>query len=296
MFSEKRPYFSVVIPCYNEEDYIEKTIRSLKAQNTKANYEIIVVDNNCTDATASIARKLGAKVVVETIPGICAARQAGTNAAQGEIVISTDADTIFSPDWLENIYKEFKKSSKIVAVCGPCRFNDSPWWGKVYTHFLFGWSYFFFLVRGRPIYITATNTAFRKASWKGYDLSLMQGGDEIGLLHQLKREGKVSFGLKNSVYTSGRRLQRGMLYNIFVTFLFYYMAGYYINSLFGRKIIGAPPAFRKPYKTKWFTGFTYGTSTLVVAVLIFAVNGHNLVSGFVSDSLADFTSFIGRLF
>ena len=296
MFSEKRPYFSVVIPCYNEEDYIEKTIRSLKAQNTKVDYEIIVVDNNCVDSTASIARKLGAKVVVEKEPGICAARQAGTNAARGEIVISTDADTTFSPNWLDNIYKEFMKSPQIVAVCGPCRFNDSPWWGKVYTHFLFGWSYLFFLVRGSPVYITATNIAFRKDSWKGYELSLMQGGDELGLLHQLKREGKVSFGLKNSVYTSGRRLQRGMLYNIFVTFLFYYMAGYYINSLFGRKIIGAPPAFRKPYKTKWSAGLSYGTSTLFIAVLIFVINGHNLVSGFVSDTLTDFTSFIGKLF
>ena len=296
MNNKERPRFSVVIPCYNEEDYIENTIRSLKAQDTGINYEIIVVDNNCTDATASIARRLGVKVIVESEPGICAARQAGTEAAKGDIIISTDADTTFSKNWFQNIESEFKKNPSIVAVCGPCRFNDSPWWGKVYTHFLFGWSYMSFLVMGRPIYITATNIAFKKVAWKGYDLSLMQGGDELGLLHQLKREGKVSFSLKNTVYTSGRRLQRGLLYNVFVSFLFYYMAGYFINSLFGRKIIGTPPAFRKSYKIKRFTSLSYGLTTLIIASLIFTTGNPKVIVRFVSDNISDFADFLGRLF
>ena len=50
--------FSVVIPCYNEADYIADTIKSLRAQTFRGGYEIVVVDNNCTDDTVEIARRL----------------------------------------------------------------------------------------------------------------------------------------------------------------------------------------------------------------------------------------------
>ena len=63
---------SVVIPCYNEEDGVREVIGRMP----KAVDEIVVVDNNCTDRTAEVARSLGAVVVVpdaghtHTEPGI----------------------------------------------------------------------------------------------------------------------------------------------------------------------------------------------------------------------------------
>lgn len=292
MSSKKTLRFSVVIPCYNEEDYIGSTLSSLKAQDTSADYEVIVVDNNCNDATVSIARSYGAKVVTESQPGICAARQAGTTAANGEIIISTDADTTFSPDWLSKIDSAFKNDPDLIAYCGPCRFKDTPWWGRAYTPFLFGWSYLYFLITGHPFYVTATNIAFKKQFWKGYDPLLMQGGDEVGLLHQLKHEGKVAFSLKNPVYTSGRRLQRGMFYNIFVTFLYYYLAGYVINSLFGRKIIGAPPAFRNEYRSKLYSRLAVG---LIALCLVVDIAKPRLINGFVTDNISDASKFVVRM-
>lgn len=231
-----------MIPCYNEEAYISNTLRSLLAQTYK-DYEVVVVDNNCTDATTSIAREHGARVIREMTPGVCAARQAGTEAARGEIVVSTDADTRFSPDWLLRIVESFDKNPSQVAVGGPCQYYDGPWW-RTYTKILFGLSYIHYRLFGWPWYMTATNIAFRKAAWRGYDLVLTQGGDELALLHQLKRVGRVRFMLSNSTYTSGRRLEQGVLYSIFVTFLFYYVAGYYINRMFGREVIGTAPPFR----------------------------------------------------
>lgn len=296
MRKKEGPRYSVVIPCYNEEDYLENTLRSLRAQETSVAYEIIVVDNNCTDATVSIARKYGSRVVFEAEPGVCAARQAGTEAAIGEIIISTDADTTFSANWLENIDTEFKMDPGLVAVCGPCRFNDTPWWGKVYTPFLFGSSYIYYLITGHPFYITATNIAFKKKAWKGYDILLLQGGDELKLLRQLKREGRVKFSLKNSVYTSGRRLQRGMLYNIFVTFLYFYLAGYFINLVSGRRIIGSPPVIRNAYHTKFFSRLASGPVTLIVLGLVLGLVKRKIMIGFVSDNISDFTSLVGRLF
>ena len=104
MMNELEPCrFSIVIPCYNEADFIASTLESLTAQTFTKNYEIIIVDNNCTDDTVAIARRHGARVVSAQRPGVCSARQAGTKASHGEIIISTDADTIFSPNWLSNI-------------------------------------------------------------------------------------------------------------------------------------------------------------------------------------------------
>ena len=74
--------FSIVVPCFNEARYIEKTLKSLKNQNFDGDYEIIIVDNNCTDKTVEIAKKYDVKVVSETKAGTCFARDAGTKSIQ----------------------------------------------------------------------------------------------------------------------------------------------------------------------------------------------------------------------
>ncbi|GIW67109.1 MAG: hypothetical protein KatS3mg095_1007 [Candidatus Parcubacteria bacterium] len=79
---------SVIIPAYNEEKGIENTLKRIP----KEVFEIIVVDNNSTDKTAEIAKKLGAKVVKETKQGYGYALQKGFNIAQGDIIVTLDAD------------------------------------------------------------------------------------------------------------------------------------------------------------------------------------------------------------
>lgn len=238
------PRFSVVIPCYNEESYIGDTLTSLQQQTFDGSFEIIVVDNNSTDGSAKIARQYGARVITETHPGVCWARQAGTEVATGEIVISSDADTIYAPDWLQKIDANFKRNNKYVAVAGPCIYRSGPYWGKIYPQILFGSTNAYAKVFGHPFYATATNIAFKKSFWHGYDVHSPQGGDELGLLHQLKRQGRVAFAYDNPVYTSARRLKRGLFYNIFVTFFFYYLLGYYLDRIFKRTLIGSAPAYR----------------------------------------------------
>lgn len=86
MYKNKK--ISVVIPCHNEEEGIRPTIESLPSWVD----EILVVDNNCYDQTAPIARKLGAKVVRESLQGYGAACLRGIETARGEIVVTADAD------------------------------------------------------------------------------------------------------------------------------------------------------------------------------------------------------------
>lgn len=209
-----RPRFSVVIPAWNEAEYLPECLDSLNRQDYTGDYEIVVVDNNSTDATAEVAGRHGARVVHEAVQGICQARQTGTAAALGEIVVSTDADTIFARDWLARIDLEFKQDPDLVAVGGPCHWTDAPRWGRVYQRLLFGTVARVQLRTGRVIYGSATNIAFKKEYWRGYNTSLTQGGDELDLIRRLQREGPMQFVLDNPTFTSCRRLRRGLLYNL----------------------------------------------------------------------------------
>jgi glycosyltransferase involved in cell wall biosynthesis len=239
------PRYSVVIPAVNEEHDIGRCLESLAKQDFQGSYEVIVVDNNSHDRTASIARQLGATVVFEGRAGVCWARQRGTQAARGEIVVSTDADTTFDPGWLSRIDQSFRRGPAIVAVTGPCKFVDGPTWGVAYGFLLFGLVALVRRVTGRVLYVSATNIAFRRAAFTGYDTSLTQGGDELDVLRRLRAHGPVAFDLGNPTYTSSRRLRRGLVYNIFVTCIYYYLCGYALNRLFGRPILGTAPAIRE---------------------------------------------------
>lgn len=85
---------SLVIPCYNEEDGVREVI----GRTPKDVDEIVVVDNNCTDRTAEVARSLGAVVVSERTPGYGAAYKAGLKAATGDVIVTLDGDGTYPPE------------------------------------------------------------------------------------------------------------------------------------------------------------------------------------------------------
>ncbi len=97
----KKLTLSIVIPVYNEEDHIIPCLEAISAQ-TVAPLEVIVVDNNCTDKTIQLAEQFtGVRVVKEARPGIVHARNAGFDAARGEVIGRIDADTRLPEYWVE---------------------------------------------------------------------------------------------------------------------------------------------------------------------------------------------------
>jgi glycosyltransferase involved in cell wall biosynthesis len=237
--------FSVVVPAYNEACYLGAALQALQQQDFAGSYEIIVVDNDSTDGTAELAASYGVTVVSETARGVCQARQRGAVEARGEIVVSTDADTVQPPDWLTRIDAQFARSDQVVAVAGPCKYENPSWWGRLYPTMLFGAVSGVFALTGRVCYLSATNTAFRRSAFPGYDVTLTQGGDELDLLRRLRRRGPIVWDGGNIVTTSPRRLQKGLFYNFFVTFLTFYVLAYLLNRICSRQILGMAPVFRQ---------------------------------------------------
>lgn len=228
---------SVVIPAFNEEDNIVNCIQSIKKQTYKGKIEIILADNGSTDNTSYLALKEGIKVIKEIRPGVCYARQAGTEIALGKIIVSTDADTTHNKDWINNIINKFKEDEEIVAISGPFIIIDGPWWKKIMNMF-FKYTVKLSDLFFNKITLYGSNTAFKKSAWKEYDVRMNAGGDEIALARQLGKEGKLVFLYNNYVYTSGRRLKEGFLH-----FLIFYMFDY-IYCLFTKKNIIQPRAVR----------------------------------------------------
>ena len=92
--------YSFIIPAYNEEAYLPKTLASLKnAMNALGGFrgEIVVTNNNSTDRTAAIAEESGARVIFEKHRQISRARNAGAQEALGRYLIFIDSDTTISP-------------------------------------------------------------------------------------------------------------------------------------------------------------------------------------------------------
>ncbi|MCX6705311.1 MAG: glycosyltransferase [Candidatus Woesebacteria bacterium] len=114
---------SVVIPAFNEEEFITKCLTSVTNQIVPAD-EIIVVNNNCTDKTEAIAKRFGVRIVNEKDQGMTPARNRGFNSAKYEIIARCDADAVVSKDWIKIIKDNFLKGD-IDALSGPVFFNDS---------------------------------------------------------------------------------------------------------------------------------------------------------------------------
>jgi glycosyltransferase involved in cell wall biosynthesis len=223
-----QPLISVVIPAYNEERFLKKTLLSLQKQ-TYPNFEVIVVDNGSTDKTADIAKAHGARVISEPQKGVARARQTGFLASSGELIAMTDADTIVPPDWLKRITEHFSKDKKIIGLTGVYYFYSGSIFSRLTVKIL--WSWFGQIVwqiialAGQRPFLTGSNCAVRKEVFLacgGFNTKLAALEDwDLGI--RLRQFGDIKFDPSLIVLTSGRRYSRGFLAGL-LHYLYNYLA------------------------------------------------------------------------
>jgi glycosyltransferase involved in cell wall biosynthesis len=97
---------TVVIPCLNEEEGIVQVLSRMPSFVD----EIIVVDNDSTDRTAEMARRFGARVILEKIRGYGRAYKSGLIEAQGDIIVTLDGDHSYPVDAISYLLEVFLHS------------------------------------------------------------------------------------------------------------------------------------------------------------------------------------------
>jgi 1,2-diacylglycerol 3-alpha-glucosyltransferase len=210
----KNPHITVVIPAYNEEDFIKITLSSIVDQTYK-NFELIVVDNNSTDKTGEIAKSFGARVIVEKKKGVAWARQAGFMAAQGSFIVTTDADTVVASDWVEKMAQGFS-DEKIVGFGGLNRLYSGPVGSRAATRYLATAFWVIDRIASHGWNLLGSNFGVRKSAFEkinGFNTSLTLGED-VDLSQRLKDVGKVKLDPTLLVYSSGRRFRNGLILGV----------------------------------------------------------------------------------
>lgn len=104
---------SIIIPTYNEEDYLPNLLDSIKRQNFDG-YEVIVADANSTDRTREIAESYGCIVVDGGLPAV--GRNNGARVAKGEYLLFLDSDLELTDDYLRNVLYEFRMEHLGIAI------------------------------------------------------------------------------------------------------------------------------------------------------------------------------------
>ncbi len=106
---------SIIIPAYNEEQYLPYLLETIAAQ-TWRDFEVIVADNHSTDKTRELAAHFGARVVDGGLPGT--GRNRGAAAARGDLFLFLDADVILpAADFLEKSIEEITERNLGIATC-----------------------------------------------------------------------------------------------------------------------------------------------------------------------------------
>jgi glycosyltransferase involved in cell wall biosynthesis len=228
-----RPTISLIIPAYNEENYLPACLDAVMQNVAGKAVEVIVVDNNSTDGTRQVVERYPTVTYVfESRKGITRARQCGFLAASGDILAYVDADTRPPAGWIEQIWEQFDKRKDLACLSGPYSFYDL---NGIHNKVSTGW----FTV-ARPIYkitgymMVGGNFAIRRdvlEKMGGFDSSIEFYGEDVDIGKRANKHGRVLFSPRFIMPTSGRRMQKQGFAKI---------AGLYLANYFSVAFRGKP--------------------------------------------------------
>jgi glycosyltransferase involved in cell wall biosynthesis len=185
---ESNPLVSIVIPCYNHEQFIEETIRSV-SQSTYSPLEIIVVNDGSTDGSEDVIKTLqkhylNLKYFSQENEGPAAARNNGIRKSKGKYILPLDADDLISPDYIANGVKILSENNEVKLVYCEAEFfgeRSGKWKLPPYSPKL--------LARENMIFCSAI---YRKEDWErvgGYTEEMTWGWEDWEYWIALLKEG-----------------------------------------------------------------------------------------------------------
>jgi glycosyltransferase involved in cell wall biosynthesis len=207
---------SIVIPTFNEEEYLPRLLDSIKNQ-TYRDYEVIVADNFSEDQTRAIAESFGALVVAGgNHPG--KGRNRGAEVAKGDVLLFLDADVVLEPEtWLAEKMEEFMRRKLDIASCAM-----KPLGGGVLDRFshstynLYMRATQFILEHGGGFCLFARREAYDRVH--GFDESINLAEDH-DFVRRIAKFGKFRVLKGPGISVSVRRFERDGRFNTFIKYL-----------------------------------------------------------------------------
>ncbi|WKK74871.1 glycosyltransferase [Marivirga salinae] len=204
---------SVIVCTYNRQEYLPECLNHLAEQSAeKADYEVLIIDNNSTDNTATIAHEfinsnpdLNAHYFCEMNQGLTFGRNRGIKEAKGEVLSFIDDDAFVEYNFIKEIKSYFDENQDVSAIGGkisPVYEAEEPKWMSKYLLTLvaaldMGNSPKKFKGTKFPI---GANMAFRSTVFKKYGLfntdlgrrgDVLEGGEEKELFLRLKKHKEI---------------------------------------------------------------------------------------------------------
>lgn len=222
---EIKPLVSVVIPCYNDAQYIEQSVYSALNQTYK-HIEVIVVDDGSNTETKTILKKIEpniTKLITQENKGQSTARNVGIKEAKGEYILILDSDDFIEYSFCEKAVEIFVKNEDIKIVTSYSnRIIDNkvldfykPRGGKIED---------FMFING-----AMGSCMFKKEDWEnveGYDEEMRNGFEDWEFYIRLLKEGGECFVLndtlfnyrlrENSTTTSANKIKYDLLEKIII--------------------------------------------------------------------------------
>jgi glycosyltransferase involved in cell wall biosynthesis len=210
---------SVIVPAYNEEKYLPKTLEGIAAalEHCTKETELIVIDNESTDRTAEIALGVGATLICESVHNIGAVRNTGAKAATGEVLVFLDADT-----WVHETFLARIEELMLDEAC----FGGSAWadyatferrkWMRYYPAFWKFWGRVFNMKQGAAQF--CRRNAFDAIGGYNEEIFLGEDVDFYWRLTKFARQnsGRLEFIEDIKVITSSRRFDKMSLFKTVV--------------------------------------------------------------------------------
>ena len=233
-------FVSIIIPTYNEEKNIENALKSIRNQDYK-HFEIIVSDSKSKDKTRQIAKKYGARLVIDDRKGIGAGRNFGAKYARGNILLFLDADTTIPSNTVSEFAKCITKANVVGVVCPVIPFKMTTKNMAVYL------AYNQFVknsVKTRKPYIAAMCIAYKKKYFlkiNGFNENLA-AFEDIDLSSRIAKFGKIIYTENTFATTSPRRIEKWGHFSLIRKYF-----KFYIKYRIGKKI---KPHEYKPVRTR----------------------------------------------
>jgi glycosyltransferase involved in cell wall biosynthesis len=207
---------SFVVPAYNEEKHLAKTLEAIVAEIKRSGCvaEVVVVNNASTDGTGGIAASFPDVIVVdEPIKGLVQARRAGFQRASGKLIANVDADTIVTEGWLNRVLEEFRRHPGLVALSGPYIYYDVPKSTRAAVRAFYIMGYGFYVLNRFVLRVGSMlqggNFVVRRSALEaigGYNPVFSFYGEDTDLARRLNAVGSVKFTFQLPALSSGRRL------------------------------------------------------------------------------------------